>query len=110
MMDKLMMNLEPVILSELHEANNNYPLFQSQHEGVAVIREEVEEAQQSMGAVLDHWKSLWHDVKADNYDFQYEDIDYLRESAKNLAGEAVQICAMCDKWGLSTFFGKKRVD
>lgn len=98
MMTKLMTKLEPLILAELNEANKNYPLFSSRHEGIAVIREEIDEAYYSMSATENNWNGLWHDVKNDNYDFLTDDIRDLRESAKNLAGEAIQICAMCDKW------------
>lgn len=99
-MTKLMRNLEPVVESELREANKNHPLFASRHDGAAVIREEVEEAQQAMRLVEEHWKELWHDVKRDNYEYLINDIDAIKEHAMQLAGEAVQICAMCDKWKL----------
>lgn len=100
MMTKLMANLEPVIAAELSEANRNHPLFASRHDGAAVIREEVEEAEETMRTVSDIYGELWHDIKHDNYMYLTEDIQHLREAAKNLVGEAVQVAAMCDKWML----------
>lgn len=97
-MIKLLAALEPIIEAELFEANCNYPLFASRHEGAAIIHEEVDEARDAFQEVQSCYTSLWHDVKLDNYMYITEDINKLRDAAKNLAGEAVQVAAMCDKW------------
>ena len=44
MLEPIMKDLEPLVVSELYRANQNHPPFHSSHEGMAVIEEEVEEA------------------------------------------------------------------
>ena len=62
---------------ELKDANSKFPLFNSPHEGYAVIKEELEE--------------LWDEIKNDKKP----------ESKMNQKNEAVQVAAMAIKFLIS---------
>lgn len=98
MMKKLKKRIEEDISFELSEANKNYPLFASPHEGLAIIGEELEEAKAEMRQV-----ELWFDLLTKNVFYNeeegaMEDIGDLVNFATNLACEAVQVAAMGRKW------------
>lgn len=98
MMKKLKKRIEEDISFELAEANRNYPLFASPHEGLAIIGEEMEEAKAEMRQV-----ELWFDLLTKNVFYNeeegaMEDIGDLVNFATNLACEAVQVAAMGRKW------------
>lgn len=98
MMKKLKKRIEEDISFELAEANKNYPLFASPHEGLAIIGEEMEEAKAEMRQV-----ELWFDLLTKNVFYNeeegaMEDIGDLVNFATNLACEAVQVAAMGRKW------------
>ena len=98
MMKKLKKRIEEDISFELAEANRNYPLFASPHEGLAIIGEELEEAKAEMRQV-----EVWFDLLTKNVFYNeeegaMEDIGDLVNFATNLACEAVQVAAMGRKW------------
>lgn len=97
-MKKLLANLEPVIAKELIEANYNYPQFASRHEGMAVIEEEVWEAKDAFVSLDAQFNTFRYNVFTDEYEIISEDVQLMREHAVNLACEAIQVAAMCDKW------------
>lgn len=97
-MKKLLANLEPVIAKELVEANDNYPQFASRHEGMAVIEEEVWEAKDAFVSLDAQFNTFRYNVFTDEYEIISEDVQLMREHAVNLACEAIQVAAMCDKW------------
>lgn len=98
MMKKLKKRIEEDISFELSEANKNYPLFASMHEGLAIIGEEVAEVRREMRQ-LDTWfGNLMEDVYTDEKESAEEDIEDIIRFATNLACEAVQVAAMGRKW------------
>lgn len=80
---------------ELFFANQKHPMFRSPHEGAAVIREELEEAQEAINAAAGMYQALWIKVKYD------EDVGaiakLLRERAESSACECIQLAAMAQK-------------
>ena len=83
--------------------------FHSQHEAWAVLKEEVEEMCQSVnqGAFQSLQFVLWQDVKHDKAADQAK-LDEIYVKAFACACEAVQVMAMCLKWGESFGDGKKQ--
>lgn len=98
MMKKLKKRIEEDISFELAEANKNYPLFASPHEGLAIIGEEVSEAKKEMRHLVLWHEQLEQDVYDDEDESAVEDIEDIIERATNLACEAVQVAAMGRKW------------
>ena len=76
--------------------------FHSPHEAWAVLKEEVEEMCQEVnrGAFQGLLYMLWNDVKHDKKTDQAK-LDEIYENAFACACEAVQVMAMCLKWGES---------
>jgi hypothetical protein len=66
-----------LVLDELEEALDKFPLFNSSHEGYAVLKEEVDE--------------LWDEIKNNKYP----------QSSVNQKKEAVQVGAMAIKFLMS---------
>ena len=97
-MKKLLANLEPVIEKELAEANRNYPLFASKHEGMGVIEEEIWETMKDYDNLKRTFDFVRYNVFTDEDEALEEDISTLRVWAVHLAAEAIQVAAMCDKW------------
>lgn len=79
---------------DAREQHGDY--FNSSHEGVAVIREEVEEAIEDaidMGEKLNHmWQGVRHDLNR-----EAEDAEKISNAAERCATECSQVMAMCTK-------------
>ena len=76
-------------------ANEQHPLFASNHEGYAVIHEEMEEARDEILKMEYYDGLLWSDVKEDeNVD---EDAEEVEKHAVRCACECIQVEAMCRK-------------
>lgn len=95
MMKRLMNNVNELVKQELKLANENYPPFNSGHEGYAVLLEEVEEADCEMVMVKSSLNYVWCSVKNDIQIIPVEDV---KNYAMRLACEAIQVAAMCDKF------------
>ena len=89
--------------AEEDAAINTRGLFHSDHEAWAVLKEEVEELcecldeQEAMHHRLD---LLWDMIRINN-EIDEGDLNLLYDFAKSCAEEAVQVMAMCQKWGES---------
>lgn len=62
-MIELRKEVEAAAMAELRRANEAFPLFSSNHEGYAVILEEVEEAQEAMDTLKSSMGVLWDRVR-----------------------------------------------
>ena len=89
---------------ELAAANERFPQFHSQHEGYAVIREEVEETREQLEVVERYLSYLWDRAKQDHH--AREQAEYIKMFAINAACEAIQVAAMAQKF-LEMENGKK---
>jgi len=97
-MEKLKAQVEKLSDKKLKRANKKFPLFTSHHEGYAVIKEELEEAELELEAMkisLDH---VWSCIKENDKLRALGNIDDLKFYAINLAAEAIQVSAMCQKF------------
>lgn len=73
-----------------------HPLFNSTHEGYAVLHEEVEEAEDELNEVKCRMKMLWTDVKNNNK--HLSTVKAVKAYAINLAAESIQVAAMAQKF------------
>ena len=90
--------IEGAISSELENAVKVYGKeYHSLHEGYAVLKEELEEADNNLKEALEINKELWEDVKADNDTEVKSDARRIAFYAYYLAMEAVQVVAVCKK-------------
>lgn len=94
-MNDMINKLDELVAEELRTANKVHPLFASDHEAYAVIKEEAEEAEDMTFAVKHNMDDLWRHVKHD-MDTQtlYEAI---YNNAVYCAAECIQLAAMCRK-------------
>ena len=81
---------------ELDAANERFQQFHSQHEGWAVILEELEETKEQLEAVERFLSYAWNRIKDDVT--AREQIDTVALLAENAACEAIQVAAMCQKF------------
>ena len=96
-MTEIINGIQNLAKEELIRANNNKPLFASDHEAFGVLAEEVHETLNEavrMELWLDGFMS---DVFRDNEGGKDKTVKKLRASAVLCAAEAVQVIAMCDK-------------
>ena len=101
MMDKTIEGVEKLADEELKMANEQHPLFASNHEGAAVILEEVEEAALELEVLKSAYKLLWGDVKSDNAIGVRRSAEKVRWRAIKCAAECIQVAAMCQKMRMS---------
>lgn len=90
-------DIRDAIEKELTSAKERFPLFSSFHEAIAVIAEEYEEAAADLTNVRDiiameRYKEKQHYRRVD-----LTSISRLKHEAEELAIEACQIAAMCEK-------------
>ena len=84
---------------ELSAANKRFPQFHSQHEGWAVILEEVDELSAETALVEKTANELWEHIKSNKPSGVIEyDADWVGRYAINAACEAIQVAAMCKKF------------
>lgn len=71
--------------------------FNSDHEAYAIIKEETEETFDAMLELHTRLDELWDALKANLYDEALLMYDSMRESAKDVAMDAISVMAMCTK-------------
>lgn len=98
-MNAVIDDIKKLVFKELDSANKHFPLFQSQHEGYAIIKEEIEEAEDEMNDINLLAKESWYQIKGNTDATNL--IKEIEEHAIKLAGEAIQIAAMCKKYDMS---------
>ena len=96
-MNAIKSDVENLVQKELESANKRFPLFRSDHEGAAVILEEIEEAHSEMLDMELHYKSLWQTVK-ENFINTGSYAELIFDDAINLVCEAIQVAAMAQKF------------
>jgi hypothetical protein len=95
----LIEDVSKVVQTELIASMEKFPLFNSAHEGYAVIKEEVEEAKEDMVKVESDIDCLWVDIKFNQpIESVLEQLQTLGDYALVLACEAIQVAAMCVKF------------
>lgn len=71
-------------------------VYNSGHEAYAILKEEKEEAAESLELFESHFKTIWEGLKVNI--LCTTDIYQARQAALALAEEAVQCVAVCDKF------------
>lgn len=94
--------IQKLVNEELEEANKKYPLFHSDHEAYAVIKEEIEECTEELECLQNYMKLMWKRIREDGDIEKW--ITLTKKRAMNLAAEAIQVAAMCDK----TLIGREK--
>ena len=89
-------DIRALVDKELAAANKQFPQFHSQHEGYAVIQEEVDELKEDMDRINCRITSLRARVRFNNS--CEEIVSRIFDDAINAACEAIQVAAMCKKF------------
>ena len=92
-------DVKTFVFKEMNSANKQFPWFRSAHEGYAVIKEEIEETMDAMNIVLELFSECWSGNKENKPVF--DGIKAVKAFAENVACEAIQVTAMCDKYNFS---------
>lgn len=103
-MEHLREEMHKAAENELSRANANFPLFNSPHEGYAVILEEYEEAQEALEQVKSSLDVLWEKIKGNDVTYFLVDKTMamtIYEDAINAACEMAQVAAMLLKYEMS---------
>lgn len=95
-MNSVKQDVEKLVQEELESANQRFPMFRSDHEGYAVIKEEIEESEQALENTKVYLRLLWIGVKENLV--HERNIKYLKRYAEELACEAIQVAAMAQKF------------
>lgn len=96
-MNAVKQDVEKLVQKELESANQRFPMFRSDHEGAAVILEEIEETHSEMLDMELNYKSLWQTIK-ENFINTASYAELIFDDAINLACEAIQVAAMAQKF------------
>lgn len=81
--------------AEVKRVNEIHPLYHSGHEAIAVLAEEVEEAREELESIKVHLAKMWERVRMD-FELNYP-AELVKEHAIELANEAVQVAAACER-------------
>ena len=95
-MSTIKSDVEKLVQKELESANQRFPMFRSDHEGAAVIVEEIEETKDSLIDTEYQFGEMWKCIK-DNMS-GYPFIERLYVCAIEAACEAIQVAAMAQKF------------
>ena len=108
MRQELVNSIIDVVRHEQEESMKKYPLFNSTHEGYAVLLEELEEAKEELEKIDKFVEKLWHNVRENafedgKYHTKYKDsaivnVLLIYNAAIDLACETVQVAAMANKF------------
>ena len=71
--------------------------YNSDHEGWAILKEEYDECTDALLILKERMKATWQKIRKNESDLDTE-IKLMRFEAFDLACEAVQCMAVCDKW------------
>lgn len=90
-------DVKMLVEKELESANERFPQFRSEHEGWAVMHEEIDECKEMLEVLNRQDGLLWDCVKGNR---GYADglVKEMREAAEQLACEAIQVGAMAQKY------------
>lgn len=103
-MKELKQELVEAANNELNRANDKFPLFNSRHEGAAVIYEELQESKEALEELESSLLCLWDHIRGKETPcFMKGAIKPLAiaDLALNLACEATQTAAMLMKFEMS---------
>lgn len=98
MMEELIKSVQSLVADEYARASKQWgPLAASGHEGYALIKEELEEAQVDMETLEQRLGHFWMVVKSDEVRFHRHYLDEIGNTAVLAACELIQVAAMATK-------------
>lgn len=110
MADVVKRDIFNLVEKELEGANENFPLFHSNHEAFAVLLEEVEEAKEEALSLEIITNNIWIGTKeGHSAEALHEQYTEAYRTAVNLAVEAVQCAAMARK-GIISNIEMRQID
>lgn len=95
-MNAVEQDVRALVDKELAAANERFPQFHSQHEGYAVILEEMQETEEAIRLAKIGLEIAWRNIR-DDIGAEVE-ISGLKDRAIQVACEAIQVAAMCRKF------------
>jgi len=96
-MEELKETVKFMVDKELENSNKKFDsTFHTTHEGYAIIKEEVEEAEAELKNAKMMLEDCWFDIKRNTT--PNRNIIAIKNCAINLSAEAIQIGAMCQKF------------
>lgn len=95
-MNAIESQVRELVATELAAANRKHPPFHSQHEGYAVILEEMQETEEAIRLAKIDLEIAWRNIR-DDIGAEVE-ISGLKDRAIQVACEAIQVAAMCEKF------------
>ena len=98
MITKLLNEVNGLIATELSRANEQHPMFHSDHEAWAVTREEYMETEDALKQLEYELRYTDYMTRHDDTDGILERVNKLRSCALHVACEAIQTAAMAEKW------------
>ena len=92
-----------LIGNEVARVNDIKPLYASTHEGWALMKEEIEEANDELDIVNALHNKFWNQIKYDhnNNEIIQDVIDIKLRSIKAIE-ELIQVCCVCDRFEQSS--------
>jgi len=98
--------INQLIQEELKRSNTIHrPYFTSAHEGESIIREELDEVDETLDTVNMYYEKLWGNVKLNFPSEQVENVKMLEFYCKLAIEEMIQVSSMCRKFILSSESG-----
>lgn len=98
MMEELIKDVESLVDDEYRRAAAEHgPAARSPHEAYALIKEEIEEADEEMESLHQRLEHIWTGVKADETRFYPDYLRSIKKAAVLGACELIQVAAMADK-------------
>lgn len=95
--ERAIANIDKAIETELINIKVSWgDTYNSRHEGYAVLKEEVEEAEEALENLQNKLENVWSNIKL-NWDSK-KDVHEAESAAFSLASEAVQCAAICRKF------------
>lgn len=109
-MDKLKEDIMAAANRELNRANEQHPLFNSKHEGAAVIYEELEETKEALSILDLSFKNLWNEIRGKEVPcYMKNEIRPLKmaDLTMTLACKAIHTAALFMKYEMSIAPGEE---
>lgn len=95
--EKASESIDQAVAYELQNIVKKYGAsYNSEHEGYAVLLEEVEEAKECLQIAEEKLKDLWKSVRKNVY--ADDTLWKIKVAAINMAQEAVQVAAVCERF------------
>lgn len=98
-MKELKAQVEKLTEEEAKRSMVKFPLFNSTHEGYAVLLEEIDEQQEESRLIECYSKILWGEVKRNALKTDlFETLEVIKKRAILNAAESIQVAAMAQKY------------